>query len=302
MKTDKLFGVRFVTDPQWKTRLLDHFIAGKIQKLNDQFKQEQARLKAIERYFKVPIEKLVEEQQQREKSLDFTEITNFLRKETDCQHYYITVPVLEMSQKIRVKEPFDLEWMEPVRDGKRQLNFGSQFIRYEKKGSRIIAISAKLSPDSQGRDYLNYSVFNMDLASKEISKSQILDDYDPSPKNSIPFQDFDLQSRKLFFQLVTFMELSKIQEILLPPGRKNGVKKSVDHMLNNSSFPITIVNTNWNKIIRREGFDVNGHIRKQPCGPGNRYRELIWIDAYHKTGYNLRAGKIREQKKRGPRL
>jgi hypothetical protein len=153
-----------------------------------------------------------------------------------------------------------------------------------------------------GRDTdnrLNYSFFNMDLVTKRMSGTKIFDDYDPTHKPAINYMDFESQSRKLFFQLVTYMELAKIEEVLVAPGRKHGVKKSPDHMLNDSPFQITIVNTNWNKIIRTKGFEVDGHLRKVPWGPGGKHRKVVWIDSYHKGGYNLGAAKLRDAKKPG---
>lgn len=299
MKTAKLFGVRFAKDPAWKDNVLQHFITGKIQKEKEARRLENAQLKAIERHFNISADELRQKLDSKSHAFDFSEITNFLKEEASCRHYYITAPVLEMSQKIRVKPPYDVEWLAPVPDGKRQLNFANHFFRYEKNGDRIVAMAATLSATPKTSEYLNYSFFNMDLGTKHISASQILDDYDATPSHAIPFQDFESNSRKLFFQLVTFMELSKIQEVWLPPGRKHGSKKSPDHTLNDAEFPITIVNTNWNKIIRREGFQVDGHLRKQHYGPGNVKRRLIWIDDYHKEGYNLGAARERHQKRKG---
>lgn len=299
MKTAKLFGVRFVTEPGWKDQVLQHFINVKTESLKAELAREISQFKITEMSTEALFQEKKKEVEKISKALDFTEVTDFLQDEARCRHYFITAPVLEMSQKIRVKEPFDLEWLLPVPDGKRQLNYGNEFIRYEKKGARIVGLSVKRTIYEQDKNYLNYSFFNMDLDQNRISDSQILDDYAPSIP-AISFLDFEAQSRKLFFQLITFMELSKIQEVLIAPGRKHGVKKSPDHLLNDSAFPITIVNTNWNKIIRREGFNVDGHIRKQVWGPGNSKRKLIWIDDYHKNGYNLGAAKVRHQRK--PRL
>ncbi len=42
------------------------------------------------------------------------------------------------------------------------------------------------------------------------------------------------------------------------------------NLLNREIFPVTIVNTNQNKIIRTEGLSVDGRLRKQVWGPANQ--------------------------------
>ena len=61
--------------------------------------------------------------------------------------------------------------------------------------------------------------------------------------------------------------------------RKKGYK-------NNTNYDFTIIDSVWNNIIvRKEGFNVSGHLRLQPCGIQSMDRKLIWITEHKKHGY-----------------
>ena len=98
-------------------------------------------------------------------------------------------------------------------------------------------------------------------------------------------EDFEKEMMN-FVKLLLFTELSEIETVILNPGQSNGTKKEGKH-LNESSVPVTIVDSTWNKnIIRTEGFTVRGHLRLQPHGPCRQYRKLIFIDEFEKQGYS----------------
>lgn len=213
--------------------------------------------------------------------------------EKDCKHYYITESVIKDCKKIKVEQPFDLNWLNYKLDEKvQQWSFDERFIRFVKKGDRIIVIYSKFQeikePFKQrdGEKGINYVVFDFDLSNKEVDVTE--------GNSKLPIAD---EGRLLFYQLLTFILLAAVDVYIVPPGQKYGTRKSPERLLNEEKFPFTIINSNWNKIsINIEGFPVCGESglgfpRKQACGPGWKDRKLIWIEPYNKSGYVLGAKK-----------
>lgn len=90
-------------------------------------------------------------------------------------------------------------------------------------------------------------------------------------------------------QCLIFLKLTEPEFIHLPAGKKHGTRKQGHY--NATTFPVTIVDSTWNKyIIRTEGFGVSGHFRMQRHGKGNADLKLTWIKPYQKSGY-IRAPK-----------
>jgi len=300
-----LFGVRFARDEALKKELLADYTSWKTRQARAMQERAAEMTVSFGKLFGLTEQQINEKLNNNNpfeiKIPDFSEVISLL-SENGCRHYYITGSVLEMCRKIKVQEPFDLEWLAPIPDGRRQLNFGNQFIRYQKNGARIVAHAASYDEDPQTKNKgIRYTFFNMDLEHKQISGVELGDDY--NDKNILTnYLDFDTTSRRLFFQLVSFMELADVQEVLVAPGAKHGVKKAPDNLLNNERFPITVVNTSWNKIIRREGFSVDGHLRNQRWGPGLSRRRWVWIDPFHKNGYNLNARRLENKNDRGKKM
>ncbi|WP_261511528.1 hypothetical protein [Chryseobacterium paludis] len=211
--------------------------------------------------------------------------------EKDCRHYYITESVIKDCKKIKVEEPFDLNWLNHKLDENvKQWSFGERFIRFLKKDNRIIAIYSKFQDIEEpfklraGERGINYVVFDFDLANKEVDVTE--------GNSKLPIAD---EGRLLFYQLLTFILLAAVDIYIVPPGQKHGTRKSPERLLNEEDFPFTIINSNWNKIsINIEGFIVSGNSglgfpRKQACGPGWKDRKLIWIEPFNKSGYVLGA-------------
>jgi hypothetical protein len=100
----------------------------------------------------------------------------------------------------------------------------------------------------------------------------------------------DMEER--FYKLLCFFFLSENEEIIVNPGKSYGTKKQHDALSNDTNVPVTIVNSCWNiTSIRTEGFDVRGHFRLQPCGPGLRDTKMIFIQPFKKEGYVRKAAK-----------
>lgn len=66
--------------------------------------------------------------------------------------------------------------------------------------------------------------------------------------------------------------------------------------INDTKYNITHLDSKWfTNIVRSAGFEVRGHFRLQPYGPGMKERKLIWIEAFEKTGYTAPARKLKSE-------
>lgn len=93
-----------------------------------------------------------------------------------------------------------------------------------------------------------------------------------------------------FLRVLIYVFYSKREFVFVKPSEKHKGRTFNDHVLNATDFPITYVDTNWNKtIIRVDGFDVQGFFRFQACGKQWSERELIWVDGFRKHHYIRRA-------------
>lgn len=73
--------------------------------------------------------------------------------------------------------------------------------------------------------------------------------------------------------------------VILNPNQSHGTRKQ-GKVKNDSKSKVTIVDTSWNKIIiKDEEFWVEGHLRCQRCGKGNREIKIIPIMPFKKYGY-----------------
>lgn len=92
------------------------------------------------------------------------------------------------------------------------------------------------------------------------------------------------------YKLLCFIFLSENEERIVPPGKSYGTRKQPDALSNDTNVPVTIVNSCWNiTSIRTEGFNVSGHLRVQPCGPGLSQHKIIFIEPFKKNGYIRKA-------------
>jgi hypothetical protein len=215
-------------------------------------------------------------------AMDFSE-AEFLMLTTDVRHYHITEPVLDLSQKIKLKDNDNYKWLIPIKDQVSQYTFRDSFIIFQKKGDRIVALASTKYKVSEKEDYIHWDMFNMDLTNAIL--------------NIEKHSDYAKNSYKLLLQLLSFIELSDIEEITIKPKTQHGFgsKKDPNTLYNENKFPITVVNSRWAQKVYRPGeFMVITHPRWQPKGPrDNPYYELIWIPTYSKKGMTISAGKER---------
>ncbi|MDR3712351.1 MAG: hypothetical protein P4L51_06020 [Puia sp.] len=299
MKANSLFGIEFSGNRSLKASIIAHFTSNKQElKLALNRKLSDAviglggtigitREEAIARLG-------IEDPQDTGCSgeIDYSSLHEIqgLLQEAGCRQYYITQSVLEDCQRLKAKEPFDLEWLQPMEDGKRQLNFGNTLLRFQKTGCSIFVLSVTRTPKDK-KTHINYSFFKLDLDTKTQSDYRdFIDDDEPINEYDLAY---DANARRTFFRLITFMELAPVEEVFLPAGRKHGTRKSENGLMNKSPYSITIVSVtrNWNRILHVGEFNVVGHYRLQRWGPCFQFRKLIWINQFTKEGYNLDAAK-----------
>lgn len=110
------------------------------------------------------------------------------------------------------------------------------------------------------------------------------------------FNHIDVKEIEEFvYKLLCFMYLTENEETYLTPGQKHGTRKS-GKIINQLTVPITIVDSKWNiTSIRTEGFEVSGHFRLQPCGPGMQQTKLIFIEPFEKNGYVRKAKSLENE-------
>lgn len=93
---------------------------------------------------------------------------------------------------------------------------------------------------------------------------------------------------KIVLPQIVYIEFSKekIRQIILKPKTQFGNIMKGNHLKNETSFNVTLVDSLWTvKTIGVGVFQVRGHFRLQPCGVGLCDYKLIYIDKYVKTHY-----------------
>jgi len=90
------------------------------------------------------------------------------------------------------------------------------------------------------------------------------------------------------YTMVLFLKYCELETKLVKAGKKEnqiGVK-----YVNDTTHNIEILDSTWfTTIVKGDGFNVRGHFRFQPYGPGNTLRKLIWIADFEKEGYTRTA-------------
>ncbi len=93
-----------------------------------------------------------------------------------------------------------------------------------------------------------------------------------------------------FMQLMSYIELSDTEHIVLKPKKKyRGPNKTRFINLTNNDF--YLVDASWNTYIHVGEFNVRGHFRWQPCGRDHQSVKLVFINEFKKSGYHRRPKK-----------
>lgn len=96
------------------------------------------------------------------------------------------------------------------------------------------------------------------------------------------------------FTLLLFIKYCELETKVIPAGRKD--KHVGQKYVNETKQAIEVLDSTWfTTIVRSEGFNVGGHFRMQPWGPGMSQRRLQWIEPFEKHGYTKRAKIIAQQ-------
>lgn len=183
------------------------------------------------------------------------------------KNYYITNTILDKTKLLKANYN-DWSVLDNLPDGKYTFIFkNDSFLRF------II----------EDRDILFYSVHR-------IKKGDIRSSYYyHSFHDNVSEGDF-YPSKELVFKLLCFFFFSENEEKIVNAGKSYGTKKQLDAISNDSQYPITIVNSNWNiTSIRNKGFNVSGHFRLQPCGVKRSETKIIFIEPFKKHGYIRKA-------------
>lgn len=101
--------------------------------------------------------------------------------------------------------------------------------------------------------------------------------------NSISIEKEDLMVKLLniFLQLITFKELTEVENINITASGK-AIDKAGNKYVNNTNSDIRLINKAWNKNYILSPHMVEGHYRLQPCGEGRRDRKLIYVKDFMK--------------------
>jgi len=212
---------------------------------------------------------------------DFSE-SEYLIMTTNVRHYHITKEVLDFAQQIKLKDTKDYKWLLPIKDQTSQYTFDNTFIIFQKKGDRIIAIASSKWRVSERENYMHWDMFNINLSKAEL--------------NIHEHSEYANASYKLLLQLLSFIELSDIDEITIKPNSQHGFgsKRDPNTIYNSNRFSVTWVTSRWVTRVYRPGeFMVTRHQRWQPKGPGRAMYELIWVETFEKKGMTIAAGKER---------
>jgi len=204
--------------------------------------------------------------------------------------YYITDPFIEASNVLisQIKKTKNADivngWVKNKEDFKICLIFEKIPFLFEKIGMKIFIFVAIGEVG-----YLNTVDFNkindIGMPSSFVQLSTLIQN---NEQRKIVV---DLNTAMLsMIPLLVFMDYAEVQEKIVKAGTKNrGIsKKSGDSNLSDFNV-IRLDSTYFTRIYREEGFSVSGHFRLQSYGEGLKYRKLIYINPFEKTGYTRRA-------------
>ena len=228
--------------------------------------------------------------------------TKELFRDYNCKHYYLTDNAVLECEKVRIAEP-NMDSLMEADDGKRQLNWGDKFIRYEKKGSKIVAIAASFTRRQECK-YLQHTFFVLDLNTStrpfdsiaEIVKKQCETDLHDSQS------EFERKMKLLLCRMIIFLDLLPLKQITLPGwgilGKGAVLSNQTNHIdpvYNNENVEITVVtvNANWNCSVLIEDKWVIKHKRHYLCGKGRTKIIAKDVQRHFRRGYERLAGKLK---------
>jgi hypothetical protein len=209
---------------------------------------------------------------------------NFSKSTDGCKYipkFVLTKTSLEIIKKIKVS-PSAIAMIEQfdginkfIQDNRghdlfAHISLHDQFFRYIIINNHIYVVHIYLDTrEGETEQYVSYSIYNVLLGgtAEEYKDAGTVTEHN-----------------RLFFQILIFLKYTDPDIKIIPSGKKVGTKKN--GYFNLTKTDIQVVDSTWNTtVMRTEGFSVNGHLRLQPCGEGNKKRKLIWIEPFEKHGY-----------------
>ena len=194
-----------------------------------------------------------------------------------------------------------MNWLKDAPDDKRQLNWGNNFIRYEKKDNRIIATAASFTR-RQERKYLLHTFFVFDLNEPKVQFDSIADLVKEQCENDLEDETkgFEDKMRELLYKMITFLDLIPLKLIRLPKwGRleneSSNEVKNIEPVYNNQNIPLTVVTVtaNWNSSIYIEETNVKDHYKNVLYGKGKSKIRRRFVKGYPRSDHWRLAGKLR---------
>lgn len=190
----------------------------------------------------------------------------------DNYKIYIVTHKVGENEILKIRDPLKVIKLldrVPVKRGMFVMN-KEELFKYYFDGDDLYVIFIMMKQQIQ----VHYSAFHINLTTESIGGAQAPD---------------LLWTLENFLRTLIYTFFSKNEFVFVNPGQKHG-KTYNEKIWNESEFPITVVDSFWNKtIMRLEDFDVNGHFRLQACGQNWHDRELIWINPFKKHQYIRKA-------------
>lgn len=118
----------------------------------------------------------------------------------------------------------------------------------------------------------------------------------------LPIEKHDDMVSTILSALVSaelFINFAEVETKTMKPNTQIWDERMVNALYNNrTNKDITVIDSKWyTELISSGAFNVRGHWRMQPCGPGMKNKKLIWINEFQKEGYHRKA-KIEEEQNR----
>jgi hypothetical protein len=201
--------------------------------------------------------------------------------------FFITKTVQEGAAKIKF-ENIDLKWFKdlPSMEGIYILN-KDEFFRFNvDKGYRINVLYFRRNSDKvwNGIPDLNYDCWSIILNDGILAM--------------LPSQD--KSKGELFIKLLLFIEKSQIEYYLVQ--KKSGKvvfgKGDEGKVRNESGIDVTVVNSNWNKVLIMQGeTPVEGHFKLIWVGAGRSQLAIRWWSSHTRGAHVRRAGRDTQKDK-----
>lgn len=94
----------------------------------------------------------------------------------------------------------------------------------------------------------------------------------------------------LILTFVLFKKYCDIETKIIDPKKNRRATIAGQKYVNETDKRITILDSTWfTNLVVSGAFEVSGHLRWQPYGPGLSQKKLIWISDYQKEGYTRKA-------------